>query len=129
MTGDRMINLAKTPANSEFQSKYYKPHTTTATQQASIEEGNTSSLPNSPTDVSTSQTTQQNNNHQRRKPVSQISYLPYTAEDIFNSLSYLFIGLIKIREKRDVFRLLFSFYCVPVTFNCVPVTFNWRSHN
>ena len=27
MTGDRMINLAKTPANIDFQSKYYKPHT------------------------------------------------------------------------------------------------------
>ena len=26
MTGDRMINLAKTPANIDFQSKYYKPH-------------------------------------------------------------------------------------------------------
>ena len=25
MTGDRMINLAKTPANLDFQSKYYKP--------------------------------------------------------------------------------------------------------
>ena len=24
MTGDRMINLAKTPANIDFQSKYYK---------------------------------------------------------------------------------------------------------
>ena len=27
MTGDRMINLAKTPANTDFQSKYYKPNT------------------------------------------------------------------------------------------------------
>jgi len=27
MTGDRMINLAKTPANIDFQSKYYKPQT------------------------------------------------------------------------------------------------------
>ena len=26
MTGDRMINLAKTPANVDFQSKYYKQH-------------------------------------------------------------------------------------------------------
>ena len=98
MTGDRMINLAKTPANSEFQSKYYKPHTTTATQQASIEEGNTSSLPNSPTDVSTSQTTQQNNNHQRRKPVSRI-YLTYTAQAkiIIRSVICLSGFLIKIK--------------------------------
>ena len=26
MTGDRMINLAKTPGNLDFQSKYYKPN-------------------------------------------------------------------------------------------------------
>ena len=30
MTGDRMINLAKTPANIDFQSKYYKPSTSAA---------------------------------------------------------------------------------------------------
>jgi len=30
MTGDRMINLAKTPANIDFQSKYYKQHPHTA---------------------------------------------------------------------------------------------------
>ena len=30
MTGDRMINLAKTPANVDFQSKYYKPDAHTA---------------------------------------------------------------------------------------------------
>ena len=30
MTGDRMINLAKTPANIDFQSKYYKPPTSAA---------------------------------------------------------------------------------------------------
>ena len=28
MTGDRMINLARTPANTDFRSKYYKPNTT-----------------------------------------------------------------------------------------------------
>ena len=30
MTGDRMINLAKTPANVDFQSKYYKPDSNAA---------------------------------------------------------------------------------------------------
>ena len=30
MTGDRMINLAKTPGNVDFQSKYYKPDTSSS---------------------------------------------------------------------------------------------------
>merc|ERR1719312_1221253 len=54
-----MINLAKTPANQDFQSKYYKPNTTTATTknvaqipgidgQQTDDELGVSSLPTSP---------------------------------------------------------------------------------
>ena len=57
MTGDRMINLAKTPANIDFQSKYYKqhPHTARTLDQAfeSIEATPASnSLPASPVEGS-----------------------------------------------------------------------------
>merc|ERR1719370_2173087 len=34
MTGDRMINLAKTPANADWKSKYQKPSTITTTTSA-----------------------------------------------------------------------------------------------
>ena len=37
MTGDRMINLAKTPGNIDFQSKYYKPDTSSTAAVKSLE--------------------------------------------------------------------------------------------
>ena len=59
MTGDRMINLAKTPANLDFQSKYYKPSggaaVKVADEKTGEEEGAASqmaSLPTSPAEDS-----------------------------------------------------------------------------
>ena len=44
MTGDRMINLAKTPANNDFRSKYYKP----SVEPIPLLEDESASLPSSP---------------------------------------------------------------------------------
>ena len=63
MTGDRMINLAKTPANNDFRSKYYKP----SLEPIPLLEDESASLPSSPppvvpltTDVQDQQITKSN---------------------------------------------------------------------
>ena len=70
MTGDRMINLAKTPANLDFQSKYYKPSGGAAVKsldckfadEATGEEEGAASLPTSPAEDSS----QTGTNNQRQ---------------------------------------------------------------
>ena len=57
MTGDRMINLAKTPANLDFQSKYYKPNSGAAVKSLDSKfdsemSGEESSVPDVPEESS-----------------------------------------------------------------------------
>ena len=54
MTGDRMINLAKTPGNLDFQSKYYKPN---SGAPPSLLASAVSSLPSSPPEESSQEAT------------------------------------------------------------------------
>ena len=59
-----MINLAKTPANIDFQSKYYKPQTSAAVKSLDSKfEDKNNSLPSSPTkDSSQSESSNQRHN-------------------------------------------------------------------
>ena len=56
MTGDRMINLAKTPGNNEFKSKYYKP----SLEPIPLLEDGTASVPSSPAAVLDVRTMEEN---------------------------------------------------------------------
>jgi len=67
MTGDRMINLAKTPANLDFQSKYYKPNSGAAVKSLDSKfdsemSGEESSVPDVPEESSQEAATNQRQN-------------------------------------------------------------------
>ena len=84
MTGDRMINLAKTPANLDFQSKYYKPSGGAAVKSLDCKfadeksgeeegaDGQVASLPTSPAEDSSQTGT---NNQRQNVSVDCVSFL------------------------------------------------------
>lgn len=87
MTGDRMINLAKTPANIDFQSKYYKqhPHTARTLDQAfeSIEATPASnSLPASP--VEGSSHNEPNLPNQRKSPSEEATSPDFSTSSLIS---------------------------------------------
>jgi len=69
MTGDRMINLAKTPANNDFRSKYHKP----SIEPIPLLEDECASLPSSPPPMLSSECEIQQLQHTMSKKESEIS--------------------------------------------------------
>ena len=76
MTGNRMTNLAKTPVNLDFQSKYYKPNSRATAKSVNCkfdsersggeeeEASAVSSLPSSPPEESSQEANKTNNERQ-----------------------------------------------------------------
>ena len=69
MTGDRMINLAKTPANNDFRSKYHKP----SIEPIPLLEDECASLPSSPPPMLPAECEMQQLEHNICKKGSEIS--------------------------------------------------------
>ena len=78
MTGDRMINLAKTPGNNDFRSKYYKP----SIDPIPLLEDGTASVPSSPAAVLDVRTMEEDPNHYGVANENGSAALPLTTRQI-----------------------------------------------